>query len=531
MISWISSANLRVMYLLIPGRHHALTWFQFQYLHRFAHSGLGKTLDTDGNPLPDLPLQGAVFAVTSANHSGTRRNPLPFFLRAMTIQDFSGELEIPIWTVGVPDVGVRPDFADYVIKTIHHDLGLALTPENTVAAGSSPVMSLYKKLGFKIWGAEAETPATPIPWDLVERAASIEEWSSDSRILMEMHPACFKLWKHYKIGERVRKLFKDPMISADGDLTPGRDYGTYVRQMDEIALLKWEETAPMVRQGVIGDIGCAVGSWLKHASADPHLAESDFYGIEIARPLYEICHQRKENGEFANPNVWFAQRNAVTGLVFDNGTMTTIHTGSLTHEIESYGGRADLEVFLTNRKQELATGGVWINRDVIGPENGEEPILMELHEGAGQQNPFATLPEQNAEAEALLKTLSPLGLWRQFLQDWRPGHPRPTAEELVRQGRMVIKTTRATVSEFLLHKDYRDNWKSEMHETFCFWSFSEWKTRLESVGFRISPLSKVYTNPWILINRWENQVQLWKEAGIWEPEPWPPTTMIMVAEN
>lgn len=526
------------MYLLIPGRHHALTWFQFRYLYRFANAGLAGSRDLDGEPLPDVRVTGVVFAVTSANHAGTKRNPLPFLLRAMALQDFSGEFDLPVWVVGIPDVGQRPDFASYVLKTIAHELDLNLTPQNTLAVGSSPVLRAYRALGFRVWGAEAETWAdvdsrhyhAAHPWDLVERAAR-PGWEKDPELLMELHPACFKLWKRYRIGERLHVLFADPIVGADGDLTSSRDYGAYVRQMDEIAALKWQETGPYVRAGVIGDIGCAVGSWIRHASEDPRFQESDFYGIEIARPLFEICQQRKANGEFANPNVWFAQRNAVTGLVFRRGSMTTVHTGSLTHEIESYGGRADLLAFIRNRYQELAPGGVWINRDVVGPPDGEEDVTLELLPiRPGRDEPYTELPRENTSAERALRELSPLGLWRQFIQDWLPGRPRPVVTLLRTEGRTLIRAPLRLISEFLLHKDYTDNWTSEMHETFCFWSFEDWKQRLEEAGFRVSSDSRVWTNTWILQNRWLPTVRLWKDPEGTVEREWPPTTMLLVAE-
>ena len=64
--------------------------------------------------------------------------------------------------------------------------------------------------------------------------------------------------------------------------------------MDEIAQLKYEETAQFIQPGRIGDIGCAVGSWIKLAANDKRFRESDFYGIEVSRHLCEICRQRKK---------------------------------------------------------------------------------------------------------------------------------------------------------------------------------------------------------------------------------------------
>ena len=37
--------------------------------------------------------------------------------------------------------------------------------------------------------------------------------------------------------------------------------------------------------------------------------------------------------------------------------------------------------------------------------------------------------------------------------------------------------------EFLSKKDYLDNWRSEMHETFCFWSLADWRSAVERAGF------------------------------------------------
>ncbi len=182
-----------------------------------------------------------------------------------------------------------------------------------------------------------------------------------------MHASSVELWERYRLANKVQLLFRDKMISDDGDITNTRDYNTYVRQMDTIAALKYEETSAYIQPGRIGDIGCAVGSWIRLACNDVRLRESDFYGIEVARHLFDICQQRKHNGEFSNPFVFFSQRNAVTGLVFDRASMNTIHTSSLTHEIESYGSRAELLQFIANRYEELVPGGVWVNRDVVGP--------------------------------------------------------------------------------------------------------------------------------------------------------------------
>src|SRR5688572_12845746 len=108
------------MYLLFPGRHHLLTNFQFKYLQSILSGG--KILDIDGRPLSqDDKITDIIFAVTSANHSNTRRNPLSFYLRALAIHEFSEDLQVPSYIYGIDDVGNLSSFATYTLKRIKHE--------------------------------------------------------------------------------------------------------------------------------------------------------------------------------------------------------------------------------------------------------------------------------------------------------------------------------------------------------------------------------------------------------------------------
>lgn len=107
------------MYLLFPGRHHLLTRYQKEYLLKLVKHGLSETLDVFGNPLAiSKPPTAIIFAVTSANHNNTRRNPLSLYQRAMMIQDFSRELELPSYVVPIDDIGQSPNFALYTLKKL-----------------------------------------------------------------------------------------------------------------------------------------------------------------------------------------------------------------------------------------------------------------------------------------------------------------------------------------------------------------------------------------------------------------------------
>jgi hypothetical protein len=81
-------------------------------------------------------------------------------------------------------------------------------------------------------------------------------------------------------------------------------------------------------------------------------------------------------------------------------------------------------------------------------------------------------------------------------------------------------------------KDYTDNWESEMHETFTFWSIDDWKAELEKVGFVIASESQAYTNTWIVDNRLKGKVELYTEhSGALQALPYPVTNMMLIAEK
>jgi SAM-dependent methyltransferase len=524
------------MYLLIPGRHHLVTQFQFEYLRSLCSKSTHK--DVNGKEfIIEQPVEAIIFAITSANHSNTRRNPLPFYLRAIAIEAMSRELDVPVYIFGVNDVGNIPNFASYTLKCIQHESeGLFnLTPDNTSVICSTPVLELYEQLGFPILPAElinrkTWTHNSSMPWDIVEKIAATSDFSNDKDIKKLMHRSSFSVWIKYHLDKKVQMLFRDEMIGNDGDLTETRDYSIYVRQMDDIAELKFKDTIGYVQPGRIGDIGCAVGSWIRLACKESRLRESDFYGIEVSRHLYEICRQRKENKEFDNQFVFFSQKNAVTGLAFDRNSMNTIHTSSLTHEIESYGTRKDLLQFIQNRYEELAPGGVWINRDVVAPFEKEKDILMWLNKDDGTNDQPLIEFENNIQLSKHLQALSTYSRFLRFAKDFRNEEGYRLPYTIVEKEHIpYIQLSLANAAEFLTRKDYCDNWKSEMHETFCFWDLDEWRHELEKVGFRIHPSSTAYTNKWIADNRWKGKVDLY-DTDL-EKLEYPVTTMLLIGSK
>jgi hypothetical protein len=71
-----------------------------------------------------------------------------------------------------------------------------------------------------------------------------------------------------------------------------------------------------------------------------------------------------------------------------------------------------------------------------------------------------------------------------------------------------------------------------MHERFCFWSESDWRRAVENEGLVVASASHSYANPWIVENRFRNQVELFERQGdSLSRLPYPVTNLLLIAEK
>lgn len=509
-------------YILIPGRHHLITRFQITYLTSL---------------IGQHPQAEIIWAVTSADHTGTQRNPilgarrLGLIEAVMAAEQLAGE----VYLIG--NKRERPDFAHYLIEEIRTQSSgrIDMKPDNTlVACSTDAVIEQYQSLGFEVVTVEQETRA-PLPWDVVAHIiAAGDGWADNQEISELMHPVCKELYQRYQIAELIQTIYADPLVgSDDGDITATRDYVSYRAAFEDNAWRKVNDFAEFVQPGKIVDVGCATGQTIKLLGERPELFESDFYGVEVARPLYEICQQRKTNGEFGDTNVYFYQRNIMQSELFEPNSMSTVITMALTHEVESYLGHDELVEFIDRTYEMLAPGGVYINYDVVGPDDRENEVYFTPTHDDGENPDDLRWDLEGEDLAAFLRTLSTAARFRRFEHDFRheDGDGITVRRETIDDVEHLI-LTHGDLCEFLAKKDYLASWKSEMHEKFCFYSHEEWCDALRGAGFEITAASRAVVNSWLLEHRFDpaGMVYVSTQEGMQRVTP-PVTNTLLIARK
>ncbi|MBI2045072.1 methyltransferase domain-containing protein [Candidatus Pacearchaeota archaeon] len=492
--------------ILFPGRHHMLTEYQHNYLQKVIDAGLnGEKVDR------------IIFAITSADHANTRRNPVPLYLRVLAIEKFSRDLPCEVKIYPIPDVKQTNKFAEYIIHQIEYLSEEKLNSTNAVLACSTPsVISLFKKLGFKnlpveLINVKKDKYSSFRPYEVIDLLVKAgNNWRKNSKWKEYASRATQEVYAEYSLGDRIIELFSDSLLNEDADLTDTRDYNSYAKSMDQNIEFKFRDIKPFVVQGKIVDAGCGTGALVWHLSKC--FEESDVIGIEATRRFYEYCKLQ----EYPNPFVYFYRRN-VLDQNFKENTINTFIYSSVLHEIYSYINKSALTRVLKNTYNQLASGGRIIIRDVVGPKNGKEKILMELTENDGKQ-------------KGEIKTLSTYAKFHKFVNDFIPRKIKFREKYL--DGKRFIEISMRDAYEFISKMNYADNWQSEMHEEFGFWSFEEWREELNKAGFDIVAGSHSFKSKYIVEKMYGGKVKLCKEKGNGLIAiDYPDTNMILVGEK
>lgn len=309
--------------------------------------------------------------------------------------------------------------------------------------------------------------------------------------------------------------------------TAGRDYDVYVELMSNDDVIE-QKISDITDDGqrfdgdeYLLDHGCSDGSIL--AELETLYPQMDLVGIDLSDQLLERAQARKQEQGHEYGLVKTDIRRAAETLEQPDAIVSS----SLCHEIYSYGSEPHLQQYLEDSFDHLEDGGMMVIRDVIGPS--QDTTWLWLNDDNGYRTNGAEFGRPDQQ-EQYLDDLSTLARFEQFCED----HTSiDTSEEIIQEtreqdGKTYMKMDAEIAAEYLLTKDYTDNWDNEMQETFAFWDLETYEETLETIGFEIED-SETYTNKWIRENRFENNASI--RPALDQEDTYPPTNIVIAARK
>ncbi|MBI2054858.1 MAG: hypothetical protein HYT39_02035 [Candidatus Sungbacteria bacterium] len=319
--------HIAMAYLLFPGRHILNTSFQEKYLWEVLRLPVKELNISNGEKLPPgESITSIIFAITSANQSNSRYNPVPFSTRVVSIDRFARPYKetmgISYRIVGVPHFNPSGRFAEYLLKEVQETEGIRLHPGNTIVLSSTPsVIQMFQESGFGILSAEydlklkqykAETPNEVIR----QIVTAGRNWQKRPGLATKVSNATASVWGDFpRVIETILRIWNDPLLTDSGSLTKERNYSTYASGMNHGALMevKYKDIRGAVLPGKIVDEGCADGALIVRLAVD--FPDSDLIGIEITSEFMARCEERLRAGEFGGTYVHFHQRNLLDPII------------------------------------------------------------------------------------------------------------------------------------------------------------------------------------------------------------------------
>ncbi|MBL8957442.1 MAG: methyltransferase domain-containing protein [Myxococcaceae bacterium] len=448
------------MNALLVGRFHAITRSQEVWLRA---------------------LEGRVVCVlTSANHQGTRRNPLGVAARKkLMAAALAGK---PHDLVAIDDIPSTTAWVEHVLSSVAK-AGLARpSPADTrVYTSNRDVANLFRAAGFTVVSEEVKGLT---PHELVQRIADGREWQAEAS---EATVAA------YADAGFLTKIFHQRLLNDDGELGHARDFQTYGTQMDASLKQKLDDLLPWVKPGNIVDKGCGTGKLLVELSRQ--YPTSQLVGVDLSRELLRMSDENTYFGE----DVALVYGNIIEKNVPD-GSASSVIFSSVTHEIYSYSGysHAELERAMKNAAAELQPGGRLLMRDGVSP--GTAPWRMRL------------LDAQTRET------------FERFAREFKKGagvrFERLSADE--------VRLSAHDANEFVCKKDYLKNWHIEVDEEYGALTLDGWAALLKRVGLEPLHLHQ-YVNGWIRDHRYAGHVELTDDAG--RKLDWPATNCVVVGQK
>jgi len=294
-------------------------------------------------------------------------------------------------------------------------------------------------------------------------------------------------------------------------------YERYLSGMDRSMRQKVAVTAAhLLGEGTVADMGMGSGSGtLALAALYPRVR---VVGVDVNPEMVERARDKHKLA-----NLSFVEGD-IAARVFEPERLDGVFNSSVLHHVTSFNGYDHDAAARALREQvaQLAVGGSLIVRDFVAPAEGV--VLLDL-------------PADDGDASTDPNGCSSAALFERFAGEFRKLSAAPgfayervleaTAPELTR-GWQRYRVDARIAAEFLLRKDYRSDWDSEVLEEYTYFTQARFELEFARLGLRLLASTPVY-NPWIVQNRFEGRCRLYAESG--EALAFPPTNHVIVGEK
>lgn len=294
-------------------------------------------------------------------------------------------------------------------------------------------------------------------------------------------------------------------------------YERYLRGMDSSMRQKVALTAAhLLGEGTVADMGMGSGSGtLALASLYPRVR---VIGVDINPEMVE-----RASDKHRLPNLEF-RAGDIAEMVFDAGALDGIFDSSVLHHVTSFNGydHDAAARALAMQVRQLALGGSLVVRDFVAPSSAEIWLDLPTTDGDDSDDPTRC---------------SSAALFERFAREFRKLAPQPGfgyqqvaaehAASLQSGWRRYVVDSRLA-AEFLLRKDYRNDWDTEILEEYTYFTQQRFEQTFVALGLRVLASIPLY-NPWIIERRFKGRAQLWSVTG--ESLPFPATNHLIVGEK
>ncbi|MDX2012600.1 MAG: methyltransferase domain-containing protein [Myxococcaceae bacterium] len=457
------------MHALLLGRFHAVTKAQADWLQA----------------LSAQPVESITCVITSANHAGTRRNPLDVGTREAMLRPALARTGKPFTFVRIDDIPDSDAWVEHVLAQVKAQTGRVLEPGSTqLHSANRDVDALFAAKGFTVVAGEVKGLT---PHELVQRIADGRPWRDEATA------ETVAVYEAPHVIDALKAVFHQKLLNDDGELGHLRDFGSYGAQMDASLKQKLDDLVRWVKPGHVVDKGCGTGKLLVELSR--LFPQSGFSGVDLSREFLRLC----DENTYATDDVSLVFGNVIDVCV-PAGSATTVIFSSVMHEVHSYSGYdvTAIDRALVNAHTELAPGGHVLIRDGVSPPHATWRLEL--------------LTEATRET------------FHRFASEFRQGR----GVRFTRLGDGLVELSSHDANEFLCKKDYLKNWHIEVHEEFGPLTLAGWGEALGRAGFEPVHLEET-RNPWIVKHRYEGTARVMDAEG--RPLPWPATNCVVVGRK